>query len=132
MITVTPIQEKALQAEFCALCGIPYQVELLAYAAYNDKEEFVGICQFGLDPAGGHVYHLECPTAVDADDALFVIGRATLNFIDLCGGKTAFFDGEVKGRDALLRRIGLVCGEDGRYTVSLDGFFDHPCQHHDC
>ena len=130
MITVTPIQQKSLQAEFCGLCGIPYEEDLLAYAAYNDKKEFVGICQFGLDQTGGHIRHLEIPGTDDADDALFVMGRAALNFIDLCGGKIAFFDGEVKGRDALLRRIGFVCDKEGRYTVSLDGFFTHACQHH--
>ena len=68
-------------------CGIPYEEDLLAYAAYNDKKEFVGICQFGLDQTGGHIRHLEIPGTDDADDALFVMGRAALNFIDLCGGK---------------------------------------------
>ena len=58
MITVTPIQDKSLQAHFCGMCGIPYKEDLLAYAAYNDKKEFVGICQFGLDQIGVDAY--EC------------------------------------------------------------------------
>ena len=132
MITVIPIQDKAAQERFCALCHIPYRAELLAYGAYNDENRFVGICQFGLDQTGGHIHHLEIPGNEDAADALFVMGRAALNFIDLCGGKTASFDGEVKGRDALLRRIGFQPDSNGRFTVSLDGFFNHPCQHHDC
>lgn len=128
MITVTPIQEKSRQKELCARCGISFQVNLLAYEAKNDKGEFAGICQFGLAPDGGHIYDLATPDKNDPDDALFVMGRAALNFVDLCGVKTAFFDGE-NADDALLRRIGFSADKNGRYAVSLEGFFNHPCQH---
>lgn len=131
MITVTPIQDKELQAALCKECGIPYREDLLAYRALGEKGNFAGICQFKTDTDGGHIYHLVTPIAGDPDDALFVMGRATLNFIDLCGFKTAFFDGEGLS-DALLRRIGFTPDEKGRYSVSLEGFFTHPCQHHEC
>jgi len=80
MISVTPIQEKTMQERLCALCKIPYRAELLAYAAYNDQKAFVGICQFGLAPDGGHIHHLEIPGKEDTDDALFVMGRAANAF----------------------------------------------------
>lgn len=130
MITVKPIQEKEMQERLCAKCGIPYRAELLAYGAWNNQGDFAGICQFGMDATGGHIHHLATPIAGDPDDALFVMGRAALNFIDLCGVKIASFDGDTKDRDALLRRIGFAADEAGHYTVSLEGFFDHPCQHH--
>lgn len=129
MITVTPIQAKAEQARLCALCHIPYRAELLAYGAYNAAGAFAGICQFGMDAEGGHLYHLATPNSDDPDDCMFVMGRAALNFMDLCGTKTAFFDGECADH-ALLCRIGFSADEKGRYTLSLDGFFTHPCQHH--
>ena len=128
MITVTPIQKKSAQEAFCKHCGIPFRAELLAYAATNDKNEFAGMCQFGMNETGGHIWDIVCPDPADPDDARFVMGRAALNFIDLCGVKIAFFDGEGI-EDALLRRIGFTPDENGRYTVSLDGFFTHPCQH---
>lgn len=133
MITVMPIQEKAQQKQLCELCGIPYRAERLAYCATNEKGQLTGLCQFGLNAEGGHIYDLACPDASDPDDARFVMGRAALNFIDQCGVKIAFFDGEVpqdQAWDALLHRIGFVPDKKGRYTVSLDGFFNHPCQHH--
>ena len=129
MITVTPIQDKAEQERLCALCNVPFQTELLAYAARSGNGEFAGICQFHLDATGGHICHLATPTPEDPDDAAFVMGRAALNFMDLCGSKTAYFDGEGVS-DALLRRIGFTPDEKGCYTLSLDGFFTHPCQHH--
>ena len=129
MITVKPIQTKAEQERLCALCHIPYRADLLAYGAYNDKGYFSGMSQFGMDAEGGHIYHLATTGKDDPDDCLFVMGRAALNFIDLCGVKIAFFDGECED-SALLRRIGFSTDEKGRYTLSLDGFFTHACQHH--
>ena len=129
MIKVTPIQDKNEQARLCALCSIPYSPDLLAYYALDDADRFAGICQFKTDGEGGHIYHLAAPVGFDSIDPLFVMGRATLNFIDLCGFKRAFFDGEFAD-DALLRRIGFTPDENGRYSVDLDGFFTHPCSHH--
>ena len=129
MITVKPIQSKEDQERLCALCQIPYRAELLAYGAYNGQGAFAGMCQFGMDAEGGHIYHLATKGNDDPDDCLFVMGRAALNFIDLCGVKIAFFDGECED-SALLRRIGFSADEKGRFNLSLDGFFTHACQHH--
>lgn len=128
MITVTPIQEKSAQEALCARCGIPFRVELLAYQATNDKGELAGVCQFGMNAEGGYLTDLACPDPADPDDALFVMGRAALNFMDLCGAKTAVFNGTACN-DALLCRIGFQADKNGKYTVCLDGFFNHPCQH---
>ena len=87
------------------------------------------MCQFGMDAEGGHIYHLATRDDSDPDDCMFVMGRAALNFIDLCGVKIAFFDDKCTD-DALLRRIGFSTDEKGRYALSLDGFFTHACQHH--
>ena len=130
MITVKPIETKAEQARLCALCGIPFDAELLAYRA-EDEGVFAGVCQFKLDGEGGHLYHLAAPVGETQNEALFVLGRATLNFIDLCGVKTAFFEGEGIP-DALLRRIGFAPDEKGRYSISLEGFFTKTCSHAPC
>ena len=60
--------------------------------------------------------------------ARFVMGRAALNFIDLCGVHTAFFEGEPTN-PALLRRIGFRQNEHGVFAIDLAGFFTHPCSH---
>ena len=128
MITVKPIQEKELQQRLAALCHIPYRAQLLAYSAWNDQGDFAGICQFGMDAEGGHLLDLATPTESDPDDTLFVMGRAALNFIDLCGVRVAYFDGDTEGKDALLRRIGFEKNENGRYSFVVAGFFTKPCK----
>lgn len=128
MITVKPIQDKNEQERLCTLCHIPYRAERLAYGAWNDKNSFAGICQFGMDAEGGHLYDLATPDGDDPDDALFVMGRAALNFIDLCGIRMAYFDGETESRSALLQRIGFQKDSAGRYSFAVAGFFTHPCK----
>ncbi len=127
MITVTPIQDKAEQARLAALCGIPFLADAPAYAARGGDGQFAGMCQFSMDAAGGHLFHLATPTDGDPYDALFVMGRAALNFMDLCGAKFAFFEGDTAGREALLTRIGFT-ETNGRYVFSLEGFFTQPCK----
>ena len=127
MITVKPIQNKEDQAALCRLCGIDFLPDALAYRA-EDDQVFAGICQFGMDGDGGHLFHLAKAPDTAFDDALFVMGRAALNFIDLCGVHNADYRGDVRD-ERLLRRIGFRLTGDGRYIVDLNGFFDHPCAH---
>ncbi len=129
MITVVPIQHKEEQAYFCALCNVNYDPDLLAYYAKDGEGRFAGLCQFKMDTEGGHVYTLTAPAGYEELDPLFVMGRAALNFIDLCGVKTAYFDGEDVD-DALLRRIGFSRNKAGRYHISLDAFFTGGCKCH--
>ena len=56
-------------------------------------------------------------------EAIFILGRATMNFIDLCGVHT------LKATDnaadsTLLKAIGLRPIEDGSYFCDMTGFFD--------
>ena len=128
MITVLPIEDKNEQERLAALCGIDFLADALAYRATDEDGSFAGMCQFSLNAEGGHLWHLAPAPLMKSEEPLFVMGRAALNFIDLCGTKTAFFEGDPPSR-ALLTRIGFRCDESGRYSVSLDGFFTHPCQH---
>lgn len=127
MIVVRPIEDKREQERLCAVCGIPYLPNALAYRA-EDDDAFAGMCQFGMDAAGGHLYHVARAPETTLDDALFIMGRAALNFIDLCGVHTADYTGPVTDA-ALLSRIGFKQTEDERFCIDLNGFFEHPCQH---
>ncbi len=130
MLKVFPIQEKSEQEALCARCGVPYEAELLAYQA-TVEDIFVGVCQFKLTPEGGILYHL-APAAdrpVDTE-AIFVMGRAALNFIDLCGIHRAYFDGDdtLVGQ-TMLHAIGFRKNDAGRYEMDLTDFFTTPCKH---
>ena len=126
MLEVLPIQEKTLQETICLRCGVEDK-PLMAYSAHVDGE-LVGICQFTMTDKGGELIDLANDEGVKDTQALFVIGRATLNFIDLCGVHYAFCKAGYID-EVLLRAIGFSKNSDGIYDVDLTNFFDHPCQH---
>ena len=127
MLKVLPIQDKEEQAALCARCNIPYRVEMLAYKALVE-EELRGICQFTMNAQGGKIVDFaHAPDAYEFEP-MFVMGRAALNFIDLCGIHRAYFDAEYDNA-TLIKAIGFSKNSDGRYEVDLTDFFNEPCQH---
>ena len=139
MLKVLPIQSKPQQEELCKQCNITYNPDLLAYVA-TVEDEPVGICQFKLTDKGGVLYDLakianrpapEDPKARQASDfeAMFVMGRGTLNFIDLCGVHYATYAGK-EPDEGLLRAIGFSRNEEGIWEINLEGFFTDHCHNH--
>ena len=128
MLKVLPVQTKIEQEELCLRCGAIYNPDLLAYAATVDGR-LAGICQFKLTPEGGILYDLAPARDFENFEAMFVMGRGTLNFIDLCGVHRAYFDGDMPN-GTLLRAIGFTQNEEGRYEINLEGFFTDHCSHH--
>ena len=84
MLQIKPIEEKSEQERICALCGVEYNPDLLAYAAYSGGE-LSAICQFTMRGSVGYIYSLSPVSGSYDADALYVAGRSALNFIDLCG-----------------------------------------------
>ena len=128
MLKVLPIQSKSEQEEICKKCGVEYTPDLLASSATVD-DELRGVSQFKLTAEGGLVYDIA--PAIDTFDfeALFVLGRGTLNFIDLCGVHYAIYKGsvETEEKERLLRAIGFKKLENGSLEVDLNGFFTDHC-----
>ena len=125
MLKVLPIQSKLKQEEICIKCGVEYNADLLAYAAYVD-DRLCGVCQFKLTDKGGLIYDLAPTTDFLSRDALFVMGRGTLNFIDLSGVHNATYLGKTEDED-LLRLIGFKKDDDGVFRIDLEGFFTDHC-----
>ena len=120
MIEILPLKDKILQESACLRCGVKYSPDLMAYAAYSDGSIY-GICQFSIDEFGATIVDLANATSIDGDQTLFVIARAVLNFIDLCGVR--FPKCKSKNIDeSLIQRIGFSKNSDGIYEIDLMGF----------
>ena len=124
MIKVLPIQTKSEQESICSLCGVTFNADMLAYAASVD-DRLCGICQFKLTDKGGVITDIAATLDHYDEEALFVMGRGALNFIDLCGVHYATFTGNCE--EKLLRKIGFKKNDDGVYAVNLEGFFTDHC-----
>lgn len=128
MLKVLPIQTKDYQKECAEKCAVPYIADALAYEATVDGE-LVGICQFRVTADGGLIYDLASVPGVDDFESMFIMGRGTLNFIDLCGVHHARFVGEVKDA-SLLRAVGFKENGNGVFEINLEGFFEDHCHNH--
>lgn len=130
MLTVLPIQSKQEQETICVRCGVPYRPDYLAYAAKVD-EHLAGVCQFRLDKDGAHLTDFASYTPENGTidtEALFIMARGCLNFVDLCGVHTAFFDADFPD-EAFIHAIGFRKNAQNKWEMNLAGFFEHPCQH---
>lgn len=127
MLEVIPIQTKTEQEALAARVGAEFLPDALAYRADADGE-FVGTCQFRLDPSGGHMLTLDSLPGHEDFQPMFVMGRAALNFMELCGAETAYYEAPLRDR-VLVGAIGFREDKNGKLKVDLKGFFDHPCQH---
>ena len=128
MLKVLPIQLKSEQEDICRKCGVEFKPDLLAYSAEMDGV-LAGVCQFKLSAEGGVICDFASAKDYTGDlfEPLFVMGRGTLNFIDLCGVHNAFFDADFSD-EGMIRAIGFTKNEKDRYEVNLVGFFDEPCK----
>ena len=127
MLEVLPIQDKKEQEAIANLCGVPFRTELLAYKALVDGE-LRGICQFKMSAEGGAIVDFAHVPEKYEFEPMFVMGRAALNFIDLCGIHRAYFDAECDN-ETLVKAIGFSRNADGRFEMDLTDFFQEPCKH---
>jgi hypothetical protein len=127
MLEVLPIQDKKEQETIANLCGVPFHTELLAYKALVDGE-LRCICQFKMSANGGSIVDFANVPEKYEFEPMFVMGRAALNFIDLCGIHRAYFDAECDN-ETLVKAIGFSRNADGRFEMDLTDFFQEPCKH---
>lgn len=121
MLEIKPIQNKKDQESACARCAVPYDPDCMAYAATLDGE-FLGVAQFTIEKGHGHVRNVTLLPGVEDFEAVFLMGRAMLNFIDLCGVHTATC-AEDAASETHIKAIGFKKNGDGVYWADMTHMF---------
>ena len=89
MFKISPIQDKELQKKYADECGAQFCPELFAYSMINQESgELMGMSQFDVSGESGYIKTLKPKIGYSDFEAMFILGRATMNFIDLCGNHT--------------------------------------------
>ena len=124
MFKITPIQDAEAQKKYAALCGISAREGFFAYAMLDtDTLELMGMAQFEISAEVGYISELVPRIGYDDFEAMFILGRQTMNFIDLCGMHKVKASA-VETEERLLRAIGFKKQENGEYFCDMDGMFD--------
>ena len=127
MFKITPIQDKELQSSYAALCGTVCRDGYFAYAMLDaETGELMGFSQFELLGECGYISDLRPRLGTEDYEAMFILGRATMNFIDLCGAHIARAALNA-GEERLMHAIGFKTVIDNELFCDMTGFFDGHC-----
>ena len=127
MFRISPIQDKAEQERVAKACGAEYKEELFAYAmTEKDSGKIMGFSQFELTADCGFISDLRSAVGYEDYEAMFILGRATMNFIDLCGNHFCRASNDA-GDERLLHAIGFRKAESGYWECDMTGMFDGHC-----
>lgn len=127
MLIVKPIEDKNLQKEICEACGAAYDPEFLACAAHVG-DDLIGVCQFTFSNGKAIIHDIRQKAGINDFEAMFIMTRGALNFIDLCGFHYAICSGDA-GDNTLLRAAGFKETTPGHYEIDLTHAFDADCKH---
>lgn len=128
MFKITPIQEKQKQQEICEICGAKFRPDAFAYQMFDvESGELMGMSQFEISEHG-YIFDLREVPGRDDFEAMFILGRQTMNFIDTCGAHTCYADVDA-GEERLLRSIGFKKSDEKLFS-DMTGMFDGHCSGH--
>ena len=128
MFKITPIQTKDEQQRICHEMGATFRPDAFAYKMYDlESGEIMGMSQFEISDAG-YIFDIKEVTGRDDFEAMFILSRQTMNFIDLCGAHTCFA-AEDAAKENLLLAVGFK-KQDDKYFCDMTGMFDGKCEGH--
>lgn len=128
MFKITPVQSKEEQAALCERCHAKYREDAFCYVMFDvDSGEVMGMSQFEIGESG-YIFDLREADGRSDFEAMFILGRQTMNFIDICQAHTCYAD-KTAGEARLLSAIGFKEKGD-KLFCDMTGMFDGHCSGH--
>ena len=130
MFKIVPIQSPDEQRKTAELCGAVYREGYFAYVMCDvDTLEVMGFSQFEIRGGVGYISDLRERPGRDDFEAIFILGRQTMNFIDICGAHECEM-AEGAAPERLYLAIGFKKNESGTLFCNMTGMFDGHCSGH--
>lgn len=127
MFKITPVGDASEAHALSALANIPYFDGAFYYKMFDmESGDLMGFSAFEIHKDCGELYALYEVEGCDDFEAMFILGRQTLNFIDLCGMHTCRANATYAS-ERMLTAIGFQKHEDGGFFIHLEGMFDGHC-----
>ena len=130
MFKIEAIQSFDIQQKYAELCNTEAKCGYFAYAMYDVETGVpMGFAQFDIHGEAGYIYDLREIGGRDDFEAMFILGRSTMNFIDLCGAHEAYAEADAAD-ERLIKAIGFKKHDDGIYYCNMSGMFTGGCGNH--
>ncbi len=131
MFKITPVSEIAEAKSISETLSLPYFEGAFYYKMFDmDSGDLMGVSVFELYRDYGELLALKEVDGKNDFEAMFILIRQTMNFINLCGLKKCV------AKTTYAPEKMLVCagfGKDGdeMFVANLEGMFDGHCHSHE-
>lgn len=123
MFKISPIQSEKDAEKFAIACSSFIRSGCFIYAMTDcDSGEIMGFSQFEILDGYGYIYDIKEAVGKNDFEAMFILGRQTMNFIDQCGLTNCRAD-LFSAEESLLKAIGFKKTENF-FECSTIGMFD--------
>ena len=126
MLRARALRDIEEQKSCCSVCGMVHNPDMLYFAIFENETACLGTLEFRFTKEGAVFTDVKPKVGTYDDEAMFILGKATLNFIDLVGPKYV----EYAAGDEKLCRLLEFYPKNGVMQVNLNGYFDEPCKRH--
>ena len=124
MLRARPLRNINEQKNACDACGMQHNADFLYYAIFEDETDCLGNCAFKFGPGYAEVLDVKPKIGTYDDEAMFILGKGVLNFIDLIGFKKVVY----KADDTKHAKLMEYYPKDGVMQVNLEGYFEEHCK----
>ena len=123
MFKITPVQSEADALKFMSACSATIKNGCFIYSMTDcDSGEIMGISQFEISDGFGYIYDIKEAANRNDFEAMFILARQTMNFINLCGIDVCRAD-LLAGDKSLIKAVGFKETKE-YFECSLVGMFD--------
>jgi len=123
MFKITPVQPDTNVTELMTVCHTEYKEDCFIYAMTDcESGKIMGMSQFEIKEGFGYIHDVKQAEGLDDFEAMFILARQTMNFINQCGIDVCRADLNSADK-TLIKAVGFK-EADGFYECSLVGMFD--------
>ena len=127
MFKISPISDINEQKKIAKACASEYKDGFFGYKMVdNDSGEIMGFSQFEITADGGYISDIKERIGYTDFEAMFILIRQTMNFINICGADHCTTD-QNAGDEKLIKMAGFKLSSNGVYSCMLEGMFDGHC-----
>lgn len=130
MFKIIPVQDATEQKRIAELCGGAYREGYFAYVMLDAlTEEVMGFSQFEISGELGYISDIKERVGKDDFEAMFILARQTMNFIDICGAHKCEISKDA-APERLIRAAGFKPTDGDKFFSDMTGMFDGHCSGH--